>query len=92
MTAQAKPGDLHVYHIRLSGSLDEDWLAAFCPAGLKVEHTGDIVVLSNLITDQAGLVGLIRQLHGLGCTLLSVNCCPEAAPGAAKNNAEVEAL
>ena len=29
-------------------------------------------LLSGIVTDQAGLVGLIRRLHGLGVVLLSV--------------------
>ncbi len=76
MTTQVTPGDLHTYEIKLGGALDEDWVAAYCPAGVKVEYTGEVTLLSNIVADQASLVGLIRNLHGLGCSLLSVICCP----------------
>ncbi len=31
-----------------------------------------ITLLSGIVTDQAGLIGLIRRLHGLGVVLLAV--------------------
>jgi hypothetical protein len=39
---------------------------------------GQVTTFSNVIMDQAGLVGLIRRLHGLGVVLLSVRQAPEA--------------
>jgi len=36
-----------------------------------------ITTLSNITTDQAGLLGLIRQLHGMGMVLLSIQYIPQ---------------
>lgn len=47
----------------------------FGEAEAHVEMLADnsqVTTFSNVIMDQAGLVGLIRRLHGLGIVLLSI--------------------
>ena len=68
------------YRIELLGSVDEDWLQGF--DGMAEISMGgtrqmeDITVL-NVRTDQAGLVGLVRQLHGLGITIHQLQVVPD---------------
>ena len=64
--------DIRVYQIRLNGQMDEDFVAAFCPAETLLTDEGDTTRLANIRTDQSGIIGLIRSLHNLGCTILSV--------------------
>jgi hypothetical protein len=40
-----------------------------------------VTTLANVVTDQAGLVGLIRRIHSLGLVLLSVCCAGLPQPG-----------
>jgi len=63
------------YRIELQGALDVDWLQSFdCSAEITVAETRqkeDITALK-VHTDQAGMVGLVRRLHGLGMTILQL--------------------
>jgi len=63
------------YQIEVRGRIDVDWLRSFDgPADISVDESGqmeDITVL-NVRTDQTGIVGLVRRLHGLGMTILQV--------------------
>lgn len=63
------------YEIQVSGELDDGWLGWLVGveihSGTAIDE-GPVTTLSNVVTDQAGLVGLIRRLHGLGILLLSV--------------------
>ena len=60
------------YRIELQGAVDVAWLQSFdCSAEIIVDQTRqkeDITAL-NVHTDQAGMVGLVRRLHGLGMTI-----------------------
>ena len=63
------------YEIKISRQLDESWLNWFGEAQAQIETLADdneITTISNVVMDQAGLVGLIRRLHGHGIVLLSV--------------------
>ncbi|MCL4860851.1 MAG: hypothetical protein KJZ93_15650 [Caldilineaceae bacterium] len=69
------------YEIKIYGQLDDSWLGWFGEANAHVETLADnrqVTTFSNVIMDQAGLVGLIRRLHGLGVVLVSVRQAPEA--------------
>jgi hypothetical protein len=69
------------YEIKIYGQLDDSWLGWFGEANAQVETLVDhrqVTTFSNVILDQAGLVGLIRRLHGLGVVLVSVRQAPEA--------------
>jgi acyl-CoA synthetase (AMP-forming)/AMP-acid ligase II len=65
--------DSHCYTLTVSGMPDADFLSSYCPAGATLTVRGETTILANLHTDQAGLIGLIRCLHNLGCTVLSLS-------------------
>ena len=63
------------YEIKIHGQLDNSWQGWFGEAKIRVELLEDeiqMTTFSNVIMDQAGLVGLIRRLHGLGIVLISI--------------------
>jgi hypothetical protein len=63
------------YVITVEGHVDETLVDRFGPVNIaSVVEDGDRIVstLSGIVTDQAGVVGLIRHLHGLGIVLLSI--------------------
>ena len=72
MNNDSESKDMRVYQIRLSGQMDEDFVQAFCPAGTLRTDEGETTLLANIRTDQSGIIGLIRSLHNLGCTILAV--------------------
>jgi hypothetical protein len=61
-----------VYQIKLRGTLDDDFAAAYCPPEAQISTKNDITTLNNLQTDQSGIIGLLRHLHGLGCVILEL--------------------
>ncbi|HEY3341533.1 MAG TPA: hypothetical protein VGK81_05925 [Anaerolineae bacterium] len=63
------------YVIKILGHIDETLVDWFGPLNIAsdAEEGGQLTAtLSGIVTDQAGLLGLIRHLHGLGIVLLSV--------------------
>ncbi|MBX7233316.1 MAG: hypothetical protein K1X65_02955 [Caldilineales bacterium] len=63
------------YEIKIYGQADDSWLGWFGQADVRAEMLADgaqVSMISNVVMDQAGLVGLIRRLHGLGIVLLSI--------------------
>lgn len=64
--------DTHIYTLHFSGALGEDFLTDYCPAGTMFTVSEHAFTLSNLRTDQAGVLGIIRSLHNFGCTLLEL--------------------
>lgn len=63
------------YEIKVHGQLDDSWLDWFGEAKVHVEIMEDdieVTTISDVVMDQAGLVGLIRRLHGLGFVLISI--------------------
>jgi hypothetical protein len=62
------------YEIRIYGQADDSWLGWFGKAEVRSEFIDDtqVTTFSNISMDQAGLVGLIRRLHGLGIVLISI--------------------
>ena len=65
--------DSHIYTLKFSGAPDNDFLANYCPAGAKLIVESNSFTLTNLCVDQAGLLGIVRSLHNLGCTLTSLS-------------------
>lgn len=61
--------DTRFYTLRISGTLDADFLASYCPAGATMTVKDDHITLANLHTDQSGILGILRQLHNFGCVL-----------------------
>lgn len=71
------------YEIKVYGQVDDSWLEMFDQAKVHSEilaDTSGVTVFSDLVMDQAGLVGLIRKLHGLGIVLLSIRKVDAALP------------
>ena len=72
---QISLNSLNTYEIKVFGQLEGSWLGSFGEAETHTEILGDkskVTTISNVIMDQAGLVGLVRRLHGLGIVLLSI--------------------
>jgi hypothetical protein len=65
--------ETRLYVLRISGTLDADFLAAYCPAGATMTLHDDHITLANLHTDQSGIIGIIRQLHNFGCVLIGLD-------------------
>ena len=63
------------YQIEVRGRVDAEWLQRFAISveiiADKTRQMEDITVL-DVHTDQSGIVGLIRRLHGLGITILQL--------------------
>ena len=70
----------NTYEIKVHGQLDESWLNWFGEAKAQIETLADndqVTTFSNVVMDQAGLVGLIRRLHGHGIVLISIHVIGE---------------
>jgi hypothetical protein len=69
----------------VKGQADVEWLQSFdSSAEISVQETGqmeDITVL-NVHTDQSGIVGLARRLHGLGMTILRLQVVSDGGEAA----------
>ncbi len=61
------------YRIEVRGRVDVEWLQSFdCLAEIMVDEarqTEEEITILKVHTDQSGLVGLVRKLHGLGMTI-----------------------
>lgn len=64
--------DLCTYQIELRGQLNEQELNAMTPFQMTIVCANNLSTLSTVYTDQSGLIGLIRHLHGKGYVLLSL--------------------
>ena len=77
-----QPINLHaaqIYEITVKGGINVSWLTDYGAVDLETEHLaggGPQCTRSRIVTDQAGLVGLIRRLHGLGVVFVSVRQAP----------------
>ena len=73
------------YRIEVRGRVDVEWLQSFDgSAEISVDETRqmeDITVLK-MHTDQAGIVGLVRRLHGLGMTILQLQIVSDGGKAA----------
>lgn len=75
MTQSLSLNSQNQYEIKVYGQPDDSWLVWFGDTKPSVEIVVDdcrATTLFNIIMDQAGLVGLIRRLHGHGIVLLSI--------------------
>ncbi len=67
------------YRVEVQGRVDVEWLQSFgCPAEICVEAARQLegITVLNLRTDQSGIVGLVRRLHGLGITIQQFEIIP----------------
>ncbi|MEA4906050.1 MAG: hypothetical protein GYA17_05950 [Chloroflexi bacterium] len=62
-------GDAGIYYIRVRGLLAAGDIEPFSPPGLHIAPLGEEGSLLSVCTDQAGVIGLIRSLHGMGIIL-----------------------
>jgi hypothetical protein len=60
------------YHIAVQGRVDGGELNAMSPHEMRVVQADAAETLFTVRTDQSGLVGLLRHLHGRGFVLLSI--------------------
>lgn len=68
------------YRIELRGEVDVDWLRGFDGAVEIVADEGGQAEGSTVLrvhTDQSGMVGLLRSLHGLGVPIVQVQIVSE---------------
>jgi len=60
------------YRLEVQGRVDVEWLQSFDSlAEMAVDETRqkEAITVLNVHTDQSGIVGLLRRLHGLGMTI-----------------------
>ena len=60
------------YHIRLEGQVKEADLNVGSPLMIRVVQVDVAAATLEIQTDQSGMIGVIRYLHGQGFLLLSV--------------------
>ena len=60
------------YHILIEGQVAQDEINAMSPLQLTLERNDTAVTLLSVLTDQSGLIGLLRHLHARGLVLLSM--------------------
>ncbi len=69
--------DICTYRIRLDGQVEADEINTAGPLTITVERVDPGTTLLTVHTDQSGLIGLMRHLHGRGFTFLSVDREPD---------------
>ena len=63
------------YQIEVRGRVDGEWLQSFdISADIIADETRQVedITVFDVHTDQSGIVGLVRRLHGLGITILKL--------------------
>lgn len=63
------------YEIKIYGQPNNSWLEWFGESKIHMEVSADenqVTTFSNVVLDQAGLVGLVRRLHARGIVLISI--------------------
>lgn len=73
--------DLCTFLIRLHGHVEADEVNAMTPLQMTRERIEPGATLFSVTTDQSGLIGLLRHLHGLGLLFLSVSRVDSGLPG-----------
>ena len=65
--------DICTYTLQLHGQVNENEINALGPLQMTIEKAGAGATWFTISTDQSGLIGLMRHLHGLGFVFLSMN-------------------
>ncbi len=73
---------LSTYRIEVYSLVDEADLNAASPVKLTIQEKRMDTTLLSIQTDQSGMVGAIRHLHGLGIVLRSIIWMPGNPPEA----------
>lgn len=63
---------MHTYHIEILGKMDVNSFNLTSPLQIRVVKAKQTETLLSVLTDQSGIIGLIRHLHHQGFELLSV--------------------
>lgn len=66
--------DILLYRLKVRGTLADDDLSAITSVESLAVNAENGSTTFSVSSDQSGLIGLLRQLHGRGLVLLSVNC------------------
>ncbi len=72
VTAHTSQQDQQVLPITLRDQIDEEFAEVYCPLGTLLAREGGAATLSNTHADQTAIVGLVRHLHNLECTILAL--------------------
>ena len=64
------------YQIKIAGRPSENWADWIDKVDIQIDTDPSGLAITTLTgaIDQAGLIGLLRQLYSLGFPLISVNC------------------
>jgi hypothetical protein len=65
--------EINAYRVEVRGELDESAFNATSPLRVTDVRVHTTATRFAIRTDQSGLIGLLRHLHGQGFILLSVN-------------------
>jgi hypothetical protein len=80
---ELNPAQPTVYQIRVKGHLDARWSDWFDGLSITLETGGD-TLLTGPVVDQCALYGLLKKVHDLGLSLISVNPIESKAPAPTK--------
>jgi hypothetical protein len=69
--------DMQTYAILLRGRIDLGEIGPASPLRMKVMGLEGENTKFEVRTDQSGIIGLLRYLHGRGVVILSMNCKPK---------------
>ena len=64
------------YSVRVKSHLDPNWMATFSAYEMKISHTdvgGAHTTLRLQVKDQAHLIGILTEMHGMGLKILAVH-------------------
>ena len=61
-----------IYQLMLFGEISEEDVNPMSPCGVTLIRSGKTSTTFRVATDQAGIIGLMRYLHGNGFRFLSV--------------------
>lgn len=64
--------DVCTYLIQLRGKIDEAEINTLSPLQVTMAGADDAMTMLTVCADQAGLIGLMRHLHGLGFVFQAV--------------------
>ena len=65
---------MNIYKITIRGQVDVNELNPTSPHQMSLIYVNPTKTMVTVCTDQSGLIGLLRHLHGLGLELLSFKC------------------
>jgi hypothetical protein len=71
------------YRIEVRGRVDLEWLQSFdSSAEIVVDESGQIgeFTVLHVYTDQSGIIGLLRRLHGLGMAIQQLQVISKTLP------------